>query len=332
MLLGLPAWTWALIGLLVGGIATGGLIALERHNLRAQAHLQLRQVAKRGLDRVEREFDNSGGLLRAMQSAYFVAGDMDQQRFATVLENVSPRALVPSMVAMAFAPRSDSGDASGHARYIYQRVAPMAGNAAVLGLDVAEQPVNLRALERARDIDRPVMSAAFHLHQPASDRSDSLGIVIRLPVFATGAKPASVAERRQREIGALGLSIRVKPLLGGILSAEGLQRFHVRVYDVTDTTSRKIFDSGATTPALGEHYGGTIIFGERRWRLDLQPRGRGYDASVLWMIGIGGALGSLLLASLFWSSRAARRADSPRSRWSAGWRTRAGAQWGSAGK
>ena len=191
MLLGLPAWTWALIGLLVGGIATGGLIELEQHNLQAQARLRLTQIAKRGVDHVEREFDNSAGLLRAMQSAYFVAGDLDQHRFATVMDNVSPRALVPSMVAMAFAPRSASGIAGDHPHYIYQRVAPMAGNEVVLGLDVADKSVNLHALERARDIDRPMMTAAFALHQRVGDAGENLGIVIRLPVFSPGVTPAT---------------------------------------------------------------------------------------------------------------------------------------------
>src|SRR3546814_17725094 len=78
---------------------------------------------------------------------------------------------------------------------------------------MAAQEANLRALVRACDIDRPVMSAAFPLRQPVDDARDAMGVVVRLPVYSSGPRPSDVAQRRAREIGALGLSMRVRPML-----------------------------------------------------------------------------------------------------------------------
>lgn len=307
LLLGLPAWVWALIGLLPGLAVTGSVILLERHNLEEEASLQFSQIAKRSVTRVERRLESSGLLLRAMQSAYFVAGDIDQPRFASILDNLRPSEMLPSLVAMVFAKRG-AGDAAGaRPRYPYELVAPTAGNATLIGFDMAEQPSNLRALLRARDIDLPVMSAAFPLRQPTRDARDALGVVVRLPVYSSGPIPINVVQRRRREIGALGMSMRVRPLLLAALPPEALQRFRVRVYDTTDAEVRQLYDSGTAALPDARSYGGDVAFGERRWQVLLQPRDRGYDAGLLWMVGLGGAIASLLLALLLWSLASTRR-------------------------
>ena len=41
LLRGLPAWTWAVIGLLLGLSTTAAVQFLERHNLQAEADLRL---------------------------------------------------------------------------------------------------------------------------------------------------------------------------------------------------------------------------------------------------------------------------------------------------
>ena len=304
MLLGLPAWVWALLGLLMGFATTGFVVLLERHNLRAEANLQFSQIARRSVLQVERQLETSGLLLRAVQTASFV-DNLGQQRFLSIHDNLRPEQRLPSLVATAFARRLRAADGSLH--YRYEWVAPIAGNTSLIGFDIASQPANLRALERARDTDVPVMSAPFRLRQPATDARDADGVVVRLPVYVAGPVPVTVAERRRRELGALVLSMRLRPLLLAALPDDALQRFHVRVYDVTDGGQRLLLDSGTRAIAGAGRYGGEIIFGERHWRLQMQPRDLGYDASALWLFAFGGLLMSLLLASLLWSVAATRR-------------------------
>src|SRR3546814_18394780 len=64
------------------------------------------------------------------------------------------------------------------------------GNRILVGFDMAAQEANMRALLRARDIDRPVMSAAFPLRQPVDDAHDAMGVVVRLPVYSSGPRPS----------------------------------------------------------------------------------------------------------------------------------------------
>lgn len=307
LLPGLASWASALIGLLMGLAATGGVLLLECHNLDAEADLQSSQIARRSVSRLERQFETSALLLRAVQSAYFVSDGIDQARFQSIHDNLRPREMLPSLVAMAFARRQPADGQGGRPRYLYEQVAPIAGNRPLLSFDAAAQPANLRALELARDTDQPVMSAAFALHQRAGDPRDAIGVVVRLPVYSAGPAPRDVAERREREIGALALSMRVRPLLVSALPAEAVERFRIRVTDVTDATARSLYDSGGVALRDAPRYSGDVVFAGRSWRLLLQPRKHGDSAAMLWMVGLGGAIASLLLAALLWSVATTRR-------------------------
>ena len=305
LLLGLPAWTWGLIGLLLGLVATVAGLLLVRENLETKAQLHLSLVAKRSVSQIERQFETTGLLLRALQSAYYIDDDIDQSRFQGIHNNLASHELLPSLVAIAFA-RQQPGP-SGRPHYIYDRVAPLAGNAALLGFDAAAQPANLRALERARDMNRPIMSAVFTLTQPVRDPRDAAGVVMRLPVYSPGPIPLDVTERRAREIGALAISLRVRPLVLAALPSDAMQRFRVSVFDTTSGRHEAIYDSNVAALSDSRSYGGDILFGERRWHVLMQPRDSGYDASALWVVGVGGAIASLLLALLSWSMANTRR-------------------------
>ena len=302
----LPAWSWALTGLLCGLIATVAFVLFERHSLRSTEHLHLSRLAGQSVSLVERQFQTSGLLLRAMQSTYSVNDAIDQARFSAIERNLQPPDLLPSLVALAFA-RRQGGVEGQPVEYRYERVAPLSGNTSLLGFDAALQPANLSALERARDLDQPVMSAAFPLHQPTVNPADALGVTIRLPVYRAGETPSGVAERRAHELGALALSMRVRPMLLAALPGEALQRFRVRVIDVTDSAKQSLFDSGPALADDAADYGSVIAFGGRRWQMRLQPREERGGAEVLWMVGVGGVIASLLMAALFWSFATTRR-------------------------
>ena len=300
-MLGLPAWVWALGGLLLGLMATTALLLLERNDLAEQARARHALVARRTIGQVARQLETAGLQLRAVQSAYLVASGMDEERFADIVANLQAQRMMPSLLAVAYAPRTL--DAAGHPHYVYSRVAPFASNRTLLGLDIVSQPANLAALSRARDEDAPVLSAAFRLRQPAADPRDTDGVVVRLPVFSPGPLPATLAERRQREAGALAMSVRVRPLLLGAFQTGLLQQYHVRVVDADDA-GRVLFDGGAR--AAGSRFGGMLEYGGRRWQVSLQPV-PAVITPLLWTFGIGGAVASVLFALLLWSIANTRR-------------------------
>ena len=307
LLLGMPAWAFALAGLLAGLLVTGAVVLLERGNLQAEARLHDSQVARRSVAQVERQLETSGLLLRALQSSFMVNDGIDRRQFVDVHDNLRAGDVLPSLEAMVFARRENPAAPGGRPRYVYESVVPLAGNRSLVGFDMAAQEVNLQALLRARDTDQPVMSAAFPLRQPVSDPRDALGVVVRLPVYRAGPQPTDVAQRRERELGALGISMRVRSLLMGGLPADALRLYRVRVLDNTDGAGVMLFDSGGDTMPGARSYGGDVAFGERNWKIVLQPRGAGYDASLLWLMAITGTIASLLLALLLWSAATTRR-------------------------
>ncbi|HSR64263.1 MAG TPA: EAL domain-containing protein [Xanthomonadaceae bacterium] len=301
LLLGLPAWAWGFGGLLLGLLATTALLALEYRDLAGEARVRHALMARSTIGQVERQLESAGLQLRALQSAYLVASGIDEARFAGIVANLDAQRMVPSLLAVAYAPRTV--DAAGRVHYAYTQVAPLESNHGLLGLDIVSQPENLVALARARDLDAPVLSTPFRLLQPARDPRDSDGLVLRLPVFTPGPRPTSPAERRRREAGALAMSVRVRPLLLDALSPT-LRQYHVRVVDVT-AAERVLFDEGAQAAGEGR-YGGVLEYGGRRWQLSLQPAQRA-TGPLLWTFGIGGGVASVLFALLLWSIASTRR-------------------------
>jgi hypothetical protein len=136
-------------------------------------------LAQSSVSLLERQFETSGLLLRAMQSTYSVSGDIDQSHFepssATCRRRRWRRAWsrshLPAACRATTAPRALRLRAGRTARR----------QCSLLRFDVVAQPANVRRLEQARDIDQPVMSAVFALRQPTPDPGDALGVTIRLP-------------------------------------------------------------------------------------------------------------------------------------------------------
>src|SRR3546814_1448139 len=84
LLLGLPAWTFALAGLLAGLLGTAAVLLLERDNLQAGARMQDSQVARRSGAQVERQFETSGLLPRAEPSSFMVRDAIDPHQLSAV--------------------------------------------------------------------------------------------------------------------------------------------------------------------------------------------------------------------------------------------------------
>src|SRR3546814_13701764 len=84
--------------------------------------MQDSQVARRSVTQVERQFETSGLLLRAVQLSFMVSDDIDQQQFADVHDNLHAQEVLPSLVAMVFARRSEPERPGGPPGYRYESV------------------------------------------------------------------------------------------------------------------------------------------------------------------------------------------------------------------
>lgn len=303
---------WAL-AVFIGGLLLTGLLAY-----RAVGELQTRQrnyleyLANASVGRLHNRLLAEASELRALQSAFMVNDRIDQPQFEQICANVRTESEQSVHVATGFARRIDPGPGQPP-RYVYAYAAPWAGNQALIGLDLVRQADNLRALERARDSDTITLSAPLPLLQPVAAGRDRTGVVMRISAYSAGAKPLTRAQRRQREVGAIGLSLRTEELMRSTLGAHIRSRFWIAADDVSDAPRRPLYsdlprtESSAAAASHGTPLLRRIRFGRREWELRLYPRPLPLAYRSVATLLASGAAGSALLGLLLWSLATTRR-------------------------
>lgn len=291
---------WSVLGLALGLAASAAASLWYRDSLVAEVARAHDALVARTQAALAFQLESGAMLLRSVQTLYLASDEVTPDEFEIVYENLGPRRVFPSLVAFVYAERRVVEDTE---RYISVMASPSAGNEAVVGLDIATQPVNLVALQRARDSNEVVMSAAFRLVQVAEEEGLADGVVMRLPVFTPGRVPLSLAERRDRHIGSLAASFRVRALIDGVVGGDVRERFAVSVLDVTDAEPRLLYAHGEEGQATGPVRSVRLQHGGRTWEMRLtalQPE-QAQVGSAPWLTFLGGAIASLLFAALVWS-------------------------------
>lgn len=306
-LLGLPPAVWASIVLVTGLLFTSALAHREWRDAQVRTQARQHQLADQSVLALRGRLENAAIMLRAIQTVFLAHGQLDQQHFAEYCNNLRIPDLLPGHVATVFARRTVDPHDPQRVAYPYELAAPLAGNERLVGFDIAEQRVNMLALQHARDSDVPTISAPFPLVQFNPADHDRMGVTVRLPVYSHGPVPAGVSERRRREIGALAISMRLQPLVQDALRGQALQQFRARIRDLGDAQAQPFFDSGNAAAADAPSLIRVLDFGGRRWELQLQPRQTVTDSGRLRTVIIAGLVISLLLSLLAWSLASTRR-------------------------
>ncbi|MCX7043468.1 MAG: EAL domain-containing protein [Gammaproteobacteria bacterium] len=306
--LGLPAWLWSLGALLVGLTLAVTAAWLHQSAISRSERNQLERRAERSFAAVQTQLENCGLLVRTVQALFLASDEVTPREFDSIYSNLRPRELFPSLQAVAYSQRRIDPE-TGREHFITTMIAPGPGNERLYGLDLATQPLNLKALTLSRDADLPAMSGSFTLIQRLGLPGPSDGITIRLPVYSPGEPPLDVTERRRRVVGSLAVSFRVSKLLESAVPADTRETMDVRVVDITDGQRWPLFYSARSAPsalgapqALDYRYSNDIRYGGRTWRMELIGHPGG--GSPLWFPALtlaGGVLASLLLALLTWS-------------------------------
>lgn len=300
-----PAWLAAIAALALGLALTLALAAWQGHREDRNEARHLEALARSQVDVLRRQLDDYELALRALQSTFLVV-PLDEVTFAQAYRTLGLGERLPGLQAVVYSRRVAGPDGE---RYPTELVQPRAGNERVLGLDVRSQPANLLALYRARDTDRPALSAPFRLVQDGpADPPD--GLLLRLPVYSPGPAPTDLAARRARFVGSVAMSFRISRMADAVFDREGRSRLHLRVTDVTDAAPRVVHASHAQVGAANGpwSYRTELHFGGRRWAVDIHDsrHGRAERAGLLPLLTAGG-IGSLLFAAWVASFATSRR-------------------------
>ncbi len=299
---------WALL-VLVTGLALTARVALgEWRGERERVQSLQRSLADAAPARLREPLAGAALGLRAMQTVLLAGtAQLDQGTFDSYQRNLRSQEWIHGYVLIAFAQRQV--DAAGQATYRYQYVAPLEGNEVLVGFDVARQPENMEALRRARDADAAALSAPFPLLQFRGQRAaGDMGITVRLPAYTPGAMPATVAERRARELGALAVSVRLEPMVRQALYGRILDHMDVEIRDLGALPAHaRVFASAPLPADPAALQVRRMEFGGRTWELRLWPRVPMGEWAQLRLIVIGGSSISVLLALFLWSQASVHR-------------------------
>lgn len=186
-------------------------------------------------------------------------------------------------------------------------------NLRAFGYDMLSEPVRRAALIRARDTDSAALSGKVVLVQE-TDQDVQAGTLLFVPVYRPGAPRETTAQRRNALLGWVYSPHRMNDLMRGILGnwdQAGPNRVRLQVFDGEKVSSENLlYDSlaGARGPRRGAAPSVLqtgIVSAGRQWTLRFtlmgQPSGAKGDSKA-WLVLVGGASTSLLLAGLFLSA------------------------------
>lgn len=297
----LNPWLAAIVAFLLGAFLTFWLVKGEDQRAKRERQRAFADAAIAIGASIQDQLADCERLIRTFQSVFLASEQVTPEEFNRVYDNLQTDRARINLQALAFAQRTV--DESGE-RFITTMFAPRRGNESIQGLDVTKQPTNLKALAESRDTNQVSMSAPFTLRQSTTRGID--GFILRLPVYAPGAMPRDVPERRRLLVGSIGASFRIRDLISGVMPSDTGLIADVEVDDITDGAPRRLHEHrfGRVDSALERRQ--EIRFGGRTWLVTV--RGSAYASPKSWWVGTTwlGTIASLLLAALAWSTVSTR--------------------------
>jgi signal transduction histidine kinase len=176
-----------------------------------------------------------------------------------------------------------------------EALAPRAGVEAVLGFDVASEPVRLAAMEEARDTGQAVASGPIPLAHNGEP-----GLLVVLPVYDLGAAIDTPEARRRHLKGYAVAAFSLEALFGEVGRRAGAAGLSFAVSDRSELGEPVALFGTAPTPRdLRQEF--AISFARRAWQLEL---GLAEQAAVArrsweaWIVLAGGLMLTVLLGIL----------------------------------
>ena len=304
------------------------LLASVRQDAADQLELQAEQAKDALAARIQAYTD----ALYAVRALFQTSAHVTQQEFRRFVTTLELPARYPALrilnyaayvtdseraalVAQIRADRTDAPWAEGFtiqppqarpAYYVITHLAPFDGNERSFGLDIGAPPFKPDALELGRDSGKLVSSGRIIRFADGVDN-----LAMRIAVYRSGYPTETLEQRRAAYIGSVGAGFRVAQLMQGVLEAQNLHHIQLTVLDVERSDGRRpeqktlLFDNGVSAASgRGRVYATRreIEMGGRLWELELRaPESRlvsDHDLQLPLVVLVGGALTSLLLASM----------------------------------
>lgn len=200
---------------------------------------------------------------------------------------------------------------AGNDLYVIKYVEPVETNGAALGLDAGSEPTRRHAIEQAIRTGQPTLSARLALVQ---DKDQGAGFLYMVPVYGTGAVPATPAQREAALTALIYAPIVASELLDGTLDSIDAQLVF-SLFDGVEQPEHLVFSAGkplAPSPAdrlawrplpVMEPSLDSLLIGGRPFWIRTAPAADFWPALDYWspsLIRVTGTCISALLALAVW--------------------------------
>lgn len=326
--LALPALVVA-IGLLMTG---AGGYQIEQGRL-ARERMRFDGVVDQANDAVAGRLDTYIAVLRAGAGLFAASTDVSLAEFRAFAERVELTERYPGIQGIGYSVLVPPGEAQaliarmraeGTADFklpeqiegeelhaiIYLEPADLR-NVVAMGFNMHAHPVRREAMDRARDTGLPALSGKVSLVQEI-DEDKQAGFLIYEPVYAGGAIPQNLADRRRLLQGFVYAPLRAGDLVSSVLPSARRAGLDYAVYDGEPSVATLLYrspDPAADRDGLAATR--KLEIAGRTWTILYRARagyGQGsYAALTLAFLGTG-ALVSLLFGFVTWRQVHARLA------------------------
>jgi len=266
--------------LAVGVALSLGLGYSAEQEIERSARLRFDIAANDAAHKVENRFEDYIEVLIGLRALFDTSEHVTNAQFQHYVDGLGLRANFPGFVQLNFAKyltaaerpafeerlrREAARDGIGPVNFAVKPageraeyypltyIAPMAGNEAAFGKDLAAvRQGSLEALQRSRDSGAMVSSGRMIFI--GGNKSD-IGLAMRLPVYRTGMPQGTVEERRAAYRGSVGAGFRIAELMSDVVGKGNLNGLRVRLYDGglgDPQTNLRGDDKPAVVPAIAE--------------------------------------------------------------------------------
>ena len=209
-------------------------------------------------DGVRNRVDSHIALLRGGSGLFAADPTVDRDRFGQFVQRLNLSTAYPGMVGMGFARWVDRSAVDGLVQRVQKQGDPAyhvwpattqpkvaaieylepqnLRNRAAMGFDMYSEPARRDAMDLACDSGAPAASAKVTLIQEIGQAKQA-GFLIYVPIYANGAQPQTMEERRAQLIGFVFGAFRADDLLSAVVDSE-----------VDSSVAWKAYDGDKTTP------------------------------------------------------------------------------------
>lgn len=284
---------------------------------------QAREIALR----IEQRLATYEQVLRGAKGLFSASNSVDRGEFGDYVATQNLAERYPGIQGVGFSPIISLQEKSRHIdsmrkngfpdyriwpegeRQLYAPIVylePLAGsNLRALGYDVYSDSVRSDAMNRARDLDKTILSGKLRLVQETGV-GEQPGFIMYLPVFRNGYPHASEAERRANVMGWVSAPFRMNDLMEGLLGDQ-VHNLDLEIYDGESVTSTaQMYDSNSlqdqnSTPLYSTYRSIGIMGHTWTIRLHSLPKFEAnFNTAEVTIVRISGISITLLLAVLVW--------------------------------